>query len=119
MDYFADYSKPQLTEPGTKFFLNETLKQCHIMRSNYHNIVINMSLFFGFLIILGAILFYKYKGRLTPIEKENKNQQKQQYILSKIKNFQHAKRTAHQELITGLPNWDSEFDVIHNKINSL
>jgi hypothetical protein len=116
---FNDYSIPKLTEPGTKYFLNQTLKQCHIFRSNYNNILINICLFVGFLFILGAILFYKYKGRLTPIEKENKNKQKQQYILSKIKTFQQAKRTAHQELITGLPNWDSEFDVIHNKINSL
>jgi hypothetical protein len=116
---FIDYSIPKLTEPGTKYFLNETLKQCHIFRSNYHNTLINISLFVGFVFILGAILFYKYKGRLTPIEKQNKNNEKQQYILSKIKIFQQAKRTAHQELITGLPNWDSEFDVIHNKINSL
>ena len=115
----SDYSTPQLTEPGTKYFLNETLKQCHIVRSNYYNILINIGLLLGFLLILGGILLYKYKGRLTPIEKNNKNREKQQYILSKIKNFQHAKRVAHQELITGLPNWDSEFDVIHNKINSL
>ena len=44
-----------------------------------------------------------------------KNKEKQQYILSKIKNFQQAKRIAHQELITGLPAWDSEYDIIHSK----
>jgi hypothetical protein len=32
--------------------------------------------------------------------------------LSKIKNLQHAKKIAHQELITGLPNWGNEYDVI-------
>ena len=39
---------------------------------------------------------------------------KQQYILSKIKNLQEAKRKAHQELITGLPNWENDYDNVNN-----
>lgn len=113
---FDDFEKPRLTEPGIKYFLNETLKQCHIYKSNYNNILINIGLLIGFLLILGAILFYKYKGRQTQVEKERKTKEKQQYILSKVKSFQEAKRTAHQELISGLPGWDSEYDIINNKI---
>jgi len=113
---FADFSKPNLTEPGVKFFLNQTLKQCHIVRDNFHNMVFNIGLFIAFLLVLGLILMYKYKGRLTPVEIEKKNKEKQQYILSKIKNFQEAKRIAHQELITGLPAWDNEYDIIHKKV---
>lgn len=108
--------KPALTEPGVKYFLNHSLKQCNIIRSNFHNTVFNVGLFIAFLIVLGLILLYKYKGRLTPVEIERKNKEKQQYILSKIQNFQEAKRKAHQELITGLPNWDNEYDMIHKKI---
>ena len=37
---FNDFEKPKLTEPGIKYFLNETLKQCHIYKSNYNNILI-------------------------------------------------------------------------------
>jgi hypothetical protein len=105
MDYH-DFTKPILTEPGTKFFLSETLKQCHIIRNQFHNIVFNVGLFIFFVLVLGAILLYKYKGRLTPVEKQRKDVEKQQYILSKIKNLQQAKKIAHQELITGLPNWE-------------
>jgi len=109
--------KPTLTEPGVKYFLNQTLKQCHIVRDNFHNIVFNVGLLIGFLVILGLILLYKYKGRLSPVEVERKNKEKQQYILSKIKNLQEAKRKAHQELITGLPNWENDYDNInHGKI---
>jgi len=107
--------KPLLTEPGVKYFLSQTLKQCHIIKNNFYNTVFNIGLLIGFLLVLGLILLYKYKGRLTDIEKEKKNKEKQQYILSKIKNFQQAKRIAHQELITGLPNWESEYDIIHSK----
>ena len=113
---FEDFSKPTLTEPGVKYFLHQTLKQCHIVRDNFHNMVFNIGMLIAFLLILGLILLYKYKGRLTPIELEKKNKEKQQYILSKIKKFQQAKRIAHQELITGLPNWNSEYDLVHNKI---
>jgi hypothetical protein len=111
----GDYSKPVLTEPGVKYFLHQTLKQCHNVREQFNNWVFNIGLFIGFLLILGAILIYKYKGKLTPFEIEKKNKEKQQYILSKIQNFQTAKRVAHQELITGLPNWESEYDIIHPK----
>jgi hypothetical protein len=115
MDVTDGYTKPTLTEPGVKYFLNQTLKQCNNIKNNFHNTIFNIGLFIGFLIILGLILLYKYKGKLTPIEIEKKNKEKQQYILSKIKNFQHAKRVAHQELITGLPNWENEYDMIHPK----
>jgi hypothetical protein len=107
---FDDFSKPVLTEPGVKYFLNQTLKQCHIVKDKFYNSVFNIGLLFAFLIVLGLILLYKYKGRLTPAEIEQKNKEKQQYILSKIKTFQETKRRAHQELITGLPNWDNLYE---------
>ena len=117
-DYSLDngYSKPTLTEPGVKYFLNQTLKQCHIAKNNFYNVVFNVSILCIFLLFLAGILIYKYKGRITPAEKEIKDREKQQYILSKIKMFQETKKRAHQELITGLPSWDSEFDAIHTKI---
>ena len=103
------FTKPTLTEPGTKYFLRQPLKQCHVIRNNFHNIVFNVGLLLFFLLVLGSILLYKYKGRLSPVEKQRKNVEKQQYILSKIKNLQEAKKIAHQELITGLPNWNNDF----------
>ena len=112
---FGDFSKPALTEPGVTYFLHQTLKQCHIVRDNFHNMVFNVGLFFAFLLILGLILLYKYKGKLSPVELDRKNKEKHQYILSKIKNFQQAKRIAQQELITGLPEWDNEYAIIHPK----
>jgi hypothetical protein len=108
--------KPILTEPGVKYFLSQTLKQCHAIKNNYHNLVFNIAVLSSFLFVFGLILLYKYKGRLTQSEKDDKNKEKQQYILSKIKQFQETKRRVHQELITGLPSWDSEFDVIHKKM---
>ena len=68
--------KPTLIEPGVKYFLNHSLKQCHMIRDKFHNTIFNIGLFIGFLIILGLILLFKYKGRLTPVEIEKKNKEK-------------------------------------------
>ena len=108
---FEEIKKPNLIEPGVKYFLNETLKQTHIFKMKHHNLFFNI----GLLLILGIILFSKYKGRLTKAEKDRKEKEKQQYILSKIKNLQEAKRKAHQELITGLPHWENEYEDINKK----
>ena len=110
----SDYNKPMLTEPGVKFFLNETLKQCHKFKEKYNNMLFNIGLFIGFLIVLGILLLYKYKGKLTPQEIEEKELEKKRYILSKIRNFQDAKIRSQQELITGLPHWENEFDIIND-----
>jgi hypothetical protein len=101
--------KPELTEPGVKYFLNQALKQSHIIREQFHNTIFNIGMLIFFMLILGFILVYKYKGRLTPVELAMKNKEKQQYILEKIKNFQQAKLRAHQQLITGLPHWENEY----------
>jgi hypothetical protein len=107
---FDEFSKPMLTEPGVKYFLSSTLKQCNEFRNKYNNVLMNIGLLIAFLIVLGLILLYKYKGRLTPTEKARQDREKQEYILKRIKQLQETKRRAHQELITGLPNWDDEFD---------
>lgn len=106
-------SKPELVEPGVKYFLHQSLKQCHIIKEKMNNMIFNIGLLLLFFIVLGVILFYKYKGKLTHVEIEKKNKEKQEYILSKIINFQESKKRAHQELITGLPSWEEEHEMIN------
>ena len=107
--HFDNSSKPTLVEPGVKYFLKETLKQCSQFKNTYNNLLFNICLGAAFFLILGTILIIKYKGKLTPEEINKKTREKQQYILSKIKNYQNAKRIAQQELISGLPHWDRPF----------
>jgi hypothetical protein len=114
--YETTYSKPMLTEPGVKYFLNETLKQCHSFKEKYNNMLFNIGLFIGFLVILGVLLLYKYKGKLTPQEIEQNEIDKKTYILSKIKNYQESRLRAQQELITGLPHLENEFDIINDTL---
>jgi hypothetical protein len=104
----SNYAKLFLTEPGVKYFLNETLKQCHVFKEKYNNTMFNIGITIAFLIILGILLLYKYKGKLTPEEILEKETKKKQYILSKIKNYQETKLREQEQLITGVPHWDDE-----------
>lgn len=97
--------KPTLIEPGMKYVINTTLNQCHLFRVKYHNFFINIGLFILFVIILGALLIYKYKGKMSDEEKELRERQKEEYIMKQIVNYKASKERTQQSIITGLPEW--------------
>ena len=107
--YFAknnnnDIIKPNLIEYGIKSFYIETLKNCHKIREKYYNLIFNISIFILFIIIFISILIYKYKGKfIDKKELKKKDEEKKNYILSKIRNYQDTKLKEQQSLITGLP----------------
>ena len=37
-----EFHKPMLTEPGVKYFLNETLKQFHKFKEKHQNMILNI-----------------------------------------------------------------------------
>lgn len=104
--------KPSLTEPGMKYFINETLKQCHVFKQTYQNNMMNIILASVFIGCILIVLLIKYKGKMSPKEKKAKDREKQLYILSKIKNYHDAKQRYSESLITGLPEWQNEYDEI-------
>jgi len=114
MDYqgYVDV-QPSLVENGMKYFLNETLKNCHAFKEEYYNLMFNVGIFIVLATVLICFLFFKYKGKLTPMEKQKKDREKQQYILSKIKIFKENRERMHQSLITGLPNWENDYAGLH------
>jgi sortase (surface protein transpeptidase) len=116
MNFNNNFTKPILIEPGVKYFFNETLKNVHSFKENYYNVFFNITLLVLFFFILALLLLYKYKGKLTNEELEQKETEKKYYILSKIKNYQDAKLKSQQQLITGLPKWETEYDIVNNKL---
>jgi hypothetical protein len=69
----------------------------------------NISIFIALFAALTCFLIFKYKGKPTPMERQQKDREKQQYILSKIKIFKENRERMHQSLITGLPNWENDY----------
>ena len=119
MSFYDNLQPPILVEPGVKYFLNTTLKQCKDFKEKYNNVLFNIGGFLLFIVVMSCILIYKYKGKLNTSEKRQLELQKQEYILSKIKNYQDAKRKESQELITGLPSWNNEFDTLYKNNNNI
>ena len=103
---------PKLTEPGIKYFLNQSLKQCHKVKIMHYNKKINLGLFAGFMKIFGLMLLYKYKGKLTTEEQKKRDYEKYKYILDKVRKTKEEKLKMSQQLITGLPNWNNDFENI-------
>tara|TARA_B110000483_G_C17698270_1_gene352261 strand:- start:43 stop:390 length:348 start_codon:yes stop_codon:yes gene_type:complete len=108
--------KPHLIEPGVKYFLNSTLQQCKIFKDKYYNFIYNLGIFILFILVIGGVLYYKYKGKMTKEEKESKQREKQEYILSKLKLMHNV--TKNKSLYTDLPLWGSnpEVQILNKKI---
>ena len=71
-----------LVEPGVKYFISCSLKQCRDFKDKYINVIFNVTMLIFFILFISGILIYKYKGKMTPIEMEIKNRKKQEYIVS-------------------------------------
>jgi preprotein translocase subunit SecG len=108
--------KPNLIEPEAKHFFKTTLKKCITIKNTYYNLLTNITLFCFFLFILLILLWSQYKGKLTLLEKKEKDNQKFKYIINKIQKYKTDKLKAQQDLITGLPRWENEYDILNKKI---
>ena len=108
--------RPTLIEPGVKYFLDETLKNCHETKKTYFNMIVNSCLFLLFILIIGFILRIKYKGKLTPREQKIKDRKIQEYLISKLKIMEVDRRRNQQDLITNLPVYKSEFESSHRNL---
>jgi len=104
-----------LVEPGVQFFFRQTLKKCHEFKEKYYNIYYNIFVIIAIFLVVGLFLRYKYKGKLTREQQEYNEQKKQQYILSKIKNYQSTQKK-NRNMITSLPIFNNEYDVISRRL---
>ena len=98
-------SAPTLTEPGVRYFLSGTLKECRKFRENYFNLIFNVSMTGLLFFLVGLFLLYKYRGKLSATEQSLKTQKKQEYILSKLQVLTEQRRLNSQNTITNLPGW--------------
>jgi len=101
-------SLPTLIEPGVKYFIGGTLKECKKFKEQHISFLFNIFLFIAFISLLGIILFFRYKGKLTYEEIAVKNKQKKEYIISKLQQIaiEKKKQQTNSDMITDLPIWD-------------
>jgi hypothetical protein len=101
-----DIDRPRLIETGTHSYLTDTLKQCHTTRVGVYYYVLNFGVFFLFVSLFAAFLYYSHLQKKSDYEKKQKMIRDQEYILSKIRFYQEnaQMRNEQQSSITTLPN---------------
>ena len=82
-----------------------------VVKSNLFNVF----LFLCFVFVAFFILNYKYKSKPNEEEKKEKDKLKKTYILSKIKQLSDKRKTEYDKMITNLPKFESNFELLHKK----
>lgn len=98
---------PRLIEPGVRYFLSGTLKECRKFKDNNASIFFNVYMACVLIVVFGGFLVYRYKGKLTPVELEIKSRKKKEYIISKLNQMAYLRKTQGNAngMITSLPQW--------------
>lgn len=91
---------PKLIESSSKYYLGETLSQFHEKRKKINSLILNSIVLIMFVAIFGTTLYFNRRTKLSPYHKHMKNLKDQEFILRKIRNYQHKKE---EQLLTTLP----------------
>jgi hypothetical protein len=98
---------PRLIESSAKSYLYQTLERCHNNRVNLYSYVLNFTVFFLFVGVVGAALYSCSIQKMTEYEKQQKMMHDQDYILSKIRFHKEDQKQQQQSFassITQLPS---------------
>lgn len=106
---------PSLTEPGVRYFLKETLKQCQQKKIKFYHFWTNIGFLILFMGILASLLVWKQQTKKTKEEIIEERLKQRKYILEKIKSMQEKKKKEQNMIITDLPKFESDFELLHKK----
>ena len=98
-----EINRPSLTEFDTKYYIRNSLRASRQFKDKYITIFANIFLFLLFVGIIGGILYYKYKGKLTPEENARREHDKKLFLFQKLQQYSYDKQKESQRLITNLP----------------
>ena len=108
--------KAQLVEPGIKDYTKFCLKKCNNVKKKYMNIVVNIILFILFILCISGFLYYKYKGKLSPLERLEREKKKKEYICSKIRLYQDIKKNSSLNLANNSNEWIADHNLLNHKV---
>ena len=92
-----------LTEPGIRQYFVDSFKTCKEYKLQYHTWILNIVLFAIFVSSVSLVLYYKYKGKQSPVIKKKKQEEDRIFIMNRIRSLQIEKQKEKNNLITNLP----------------
>ena len=109
---------PNLTEPGMKYWLSQSLREMRRFKDHNLTIIFNFTMTIALVAVVSGFLIFKYKGKLTPQEIAVKQQKKKEYLISKLVKIGETKRKINETMITDLPVWSNhpEVEILDRKI---
>lgn len=110
-------SVPKLTEPGIRTFVGKSLRDYHKYRDSFTSMLFNVLMLASFVTAVSGILYWRYKGRITPEEQAQKNREKKEYIFTKLQTLATMKESVRPGMITNLPTWNDhpELGILNRK----
>ena len=115
-------TKPRLVDNGVKYFLRGVLKNCNNYKQNNINTFYNITMFLVFIILLGIILFMRYKGNSMSKKYYEKSMKDKEYIMSKLVYYNRQNIDNQQKIknnmITNLPDYTNhiEANLLHKNL---
>ena len=84
--HIMDY--PKLIEGNFIHHLQTNLKSCHETRTKTYSIFLNVGVLVFLFLVVGIFLYYRFKGKPTSYEVQQKMYKDQQYVLDRIRFYQ-------------------------------
>jgi hypothetical protein len=108
---------PKLTEPGVRSFVGKSLRDYHKYRDGFTSMIFNIGMLVGFIVVVSGVLYWRYRGRITPQEQAIRSREKKEYIFSKLQTLAAMKESVRPGMITNLPTWNNhpELDILIRK----
>ena len=94
---------PKLTEPGVRSFVGKSLRDYHKYRDGFTSMLFNVVMLACFVTAVSGVLYWRYKGRITPQEQVLRSREKKEYIFTKLQTLAAMKQRVRSGMITNLP----------------
>ena len=94
-----------LIDPALKGCIANTLHKCNLYKQQYYSSIYNGIALVVFVVLVGGLIYANRHTPLTLEEKQHRDAEKYNYVMSRIQNFNTNKLKEQQALITGLPQW--------------
>ena len=96
-----------LVEPGVKYFISETLKNCNKAKMEYYSTLLNIFLFTSLITIVGMILYFNYKTDDQSYKQREKMRKQEEYLANVIHKVKREQQRERGQMITNIPEFES------------
>lgn len=90
--------KPSVVEPGMVYYMHYALENTHLYKKRVVNMIFNSIMFLFFSSIVIGFLYYSYKNRPSPEEREKIKQKTTQQLLEKVASLNNKYRMPISEM---------------------